>query len=172
MTPRDTFEREATAIYRVAFRHLGNREEAEDVTRRVFLDDARRGDSKVDEATRQRRLFDAVHHAIVDKWSGRGASSSMRPGWHVADPAMPTESSDQAERAMLTRVLQRLAPMERRVLELRLLQGRSLAETGEELGIGELPTKALQQTALRRAVEVARQDWGAQLAEPKILLKA
>jgi DNA-directed RNA polymerase specialized sigma24 family protein len=160
MTLRNAFDRDATAVYRLAFRHLGNREDAEDVTTRVLLGEARRSDPAVDEATRQRRLFDAVRAAIIDVWRRNGANSSIGLEWLLDDPAIPPDPSDQAARSMLTRVLQQLEPMERRVLELRLLQGRSLAEAEQELGTEELQTKALQQLALRRATEVARQGWG------------
>lgn len=149
----ETFEKYAAAIYRFAFRRLGNRESAQDVTAQVFLKAARALDPSFSEEARRAWLFRVARTAIVDHWRSYGELPAVPLEWYAEEPLRAMESDSKAV-ARVERILARLNPMQRRVLELRFLEGRSLIETAQELGTTEGNVKVLQHRALRRAAEL------------------
>jgi RNA polymerase sigma-70 factor (ECF subfamily) len=150
----EAYDKYAVAIYRFAFRRLGNRDDAEDVTSQVFLKAARGLDPSYDEAARRSWLYRAARTAIVDVWRSYGETSVIPLEWYVEEP--PTAPAAQPSDAPLRveRILGRLNANQRRVLELRFLEGRSLLETAKELGMTEANVKVIQHRALRRAAEL------------------
>lgn len=153
----DAFERYATVIYRFAYRRLGNRESAQDVTAQVFLKAARGLDPSFGDEARRAWLFRAARTAIVDLWRSYGECPVVPLDWYVEEPS-PAVNSDSAAVARVSRILVMLNPMQRRVLELRFLEGKSLLETAKELGITEGNVKVLQHRALRRAAELNAEE--------------
>ena len=149
----ETFEKYAAVIYRFAFRRLGNRESAQDVTAQVFLKAARGMDLSFSEEARRAWLFRAARTAIVDHWRSYGECPAVPLEWYAEEPLHAAEADSSAV-ARVERILARLNPMQRRVLELRFLEGRSLIETAQELGTTEGNVKVLQHRALRRAAEL------------------
>lgn len=147
------FEEYATPIYRFAYRRLGNRENAQDVTAQVFLKAARGMDPSFNEEARRAWLFRVARTAIADVWRTYGETSIIPLEWYVEEPIRAVESDADAP-AHLDRVLSQLNEKQRRVLELRFLEGRSLSETAQELGTTEGNVKVLQHRALRRAAEL------------------
>ena len=146
----DAFERYATLIYRFAYRRLGNRESAQDVTAQVFLRATRGLDPSFGDDARRAWLFRAARTAIVDIWRSYGQFPVVPLDWYAEEPTQAI-SSDSAAVNRVARILVVLNPMQRRVLELRFLEGRSLVETAQELGITEGNVKVLQHRALRQA---------------------
>ena len=151
-------------VYRVAYRRLGNRAEAEDVTQETFLRLWRQlgrfqGDHlgpylrTIALNLCRNRLRDAYRHPRVD------LLQDLR-----ADPGpTPEESIVTLERdAGLRAALAALEPDQRRVLELRLVEGRSAAEAGELLGRTPEAVRALQYRALvrLRAIVAAQGERG------------
>lgn len=153
----DAFERYATLIFRFAYRRLGNRESAEDVTAQVFLKAARGLDPSFGEEARRAWLFRVARTAIVDVWRSYGECPVVPLEWYAEEPSHAA-SSDSAAVARVSRILVMLNPMQRRVLELRFLEGKSLLETARELGITEGNVKVLQHRALRRAAELNAEE--------------
>lgn len=152
----EDFDRHAAAINRFAYQYLGNRADAEEVTRRVFLNAAPAPDVASGGVARQAHLFCVARSAIVDIWRSYGANSAIHGEWSMAEPSQlnSTPAGDAASK--VRSILERLEVLPRRVLELRLLEGRSLGETARQLGISEASTRALQHQALRQAAENAR----------------
>jgi RNA polymerase sigma-70 factor (ECF subfamily) len=149
----DTFEQYAAPIYRFAYRRLGNRESAQDVTAQVFLKAARGMDPSYNEEARRAWLFRAARTAIVDVWRSYGEYPVVPLEWYVEEPSHAARADSKAP-LQVERILAGLSPVQRRVLELRFLEGRSLAETAQELGTTEGNVKVLQHRALRRAAEL------------------
>jgi RNA polymerase sigma-70 factor (ECF subfamily) len=153
----DAFEQYATLIYRFAYRRLGNRESAQDVTAQVFLKAARGLDPSFGDEARRAWLFRAARTAIVDVWRSYGECPVVPLDWYADEPS-PTATSDSTAVVRVSRILVMLNPMQRRVLELRFLEGKSLLETADELGITEGNVKVLQHRALRRAAELNAEE--------------
>jgi RNA polymerase sigma-70 factor (ECF subfamily) len=149
----DAYEKYATAIYQFAYRRLGNREDAQDVTSQVFFKASRGLDPTYDEAARRSWLFRAARTAIVDIWRSYGGCPVVPLEWYSEDK-MPTRTVESNAPERVARLLAKLNPTQRRVLELRFLESRSLAETAKELGLTEGNVKVIQHRALRRAAEL------------------
>ena len=148
----DAFERYATPIYRFAYHRLGNRESAQDVTAQVFYKAARGLDPSFGDEARRAWLFRAARTAIVDVWRSYGECPVVPLDWYADEPSQAAPSDSTAV-ARVSRILTMLNPTQRRVLELRFLEGKSVLETAHELGITEGNVKVLQHLALRRAAE-------------------
>jgi RNA polymerase sigma-70 factor (ECF subfamily) len=149
----DAYEKYAVQIYRFAYRRLGNRDDAQDVTAQVFFKATRSFDPSFDEDARRAWLYRAARTAIVDVWRSYGEIPAVPLDWYTEE-ATPSErgTGDAADR--VERVLAQLNPVQRKVLELRFLGGRSLQETARELGMTEGNVKVIQHRALRRAAEL------------------
>lgn len=158
----EAFDRYADSIYRFAYRRLGNREDAQDVTAQVFLKAARALDPSFSEAERRAWLFRAARTAIVDVWRAYGDVPVISIEWYDADwPEPEPRRPDRGDREAIARVQRLLAclkPVQRQVLELRFLRGFTLAETARELGISESNAKIIQHRAVRRAAQSQRDD--------------
>ncbi|HVC35520.1 MAG TPA: RNA polymerase sigma factor [Chloroflexota bacterium] len=149
----EAFEQYATPIYRFAYRRLGNHESAQDVTAQVFLKAARGLDPSFGDEARRAWLFRVARTAIVDVWRSYGECPVVPLEWYAEEPTRAV-LADAAAPAQVERVLAQLNPVQRKVLELRFLEGRSLIETAQELGTTEGNVKVIQHRALRRAAEL------------------
>jgi RNA polymerase sigma-70 factor, ECF subfamily len=152
-------------IYKFAFYKVGNREDAEDITSQVFIKAAQSLDVEQEEATRLAWLYQVARTTITDHWRGfyKSPSSSLEQLEEVSPlhlaaealrPGMVEEEDCGLAQARVAAVLRRLPDNYRRVLELRFLQGCSLKETAEAMGITEGNAKVLQHRALHKAVQV------------------
>ena len=139
-------------VYRVAYGRLGNRAEAEDVTQETFLRLWRQiGRFEGDQLGPylrtialnlcRNRLRDAFRHPQADLLEDLSAD----PG-----PSPEERLLDHERQEQLRSALGRLEPDQRRVLELRLIEGRSAAEAALALGRTPEAVRALQYRALIR----------------------
>ncbi|MGH2461260.1 MAG: RNA polymerase sigma factor [Chloroflexota bacterium] len=156
----DAVSRHGPAVYRLAFRNLGNRVDAERVTERVFRDAATMLNSTEDDEARRAYLLAAACSAIVDVWRAYSAGPSARPDWPLEVMAGGDEPPDHRGAPGLSRILGRLDPIQRQVLVLRLIEGRSVAETGQALGVSEADVQRLQRQSLRRATNAEPERHG------------
>lgn len=147
------FDAYAVSIYQFAYRRLGNRQDAEDITAQVFYKAARGLDPAYSEPERRSWLYRAARTAIADVWRSYGGTKVVALEWYVAAPETTTRPNDDADRRV-ERILAELTPIQRRVLELRFLEGRTSRETANELGLTETNVKVIQHRALRRAAEL------------------
>ena len=133
-------------------RRTANRAEAEDVTSEVFR-----------RALENLRGYEWVGTPFV-AWLFRIAANTLAHRWEKAGresgdpPPDVAEPDEQLERrAMLFQLVERLPEVQRRVIELRYVEEKSLQEVAQELGKTEGAVKQLQ----RRALENLRTGWEA-----------
>jgi RNA polymerase sigma-70 factor (ECF subfamily) len=153
------YRRYVSEIYGYALNNLGDSQDAEDVTSETFervVDhlSAYRGD-----ASFRTWLYAIARNQLRDHFRRNGRHPTVD-----ADPARlaapePAEDSGAAARPSWSRlgaeVMTALPENYRRVLELRILEERSVRETAAALGTTEGNVKVLHHRALRRASEIA-----------------
>jgi len=147
----DLYERHFNRVWAYVVRRTENRAEAEDVTSEVF-----------------KRAFENLggyewRGTPFAAWLFRIAANAMahrreKAGRESGDPLPEmTEPDAQLERrAMLFQLVERLPDVQRRVIELRYVEQKSLHEVSEELGRTEGAVKQLQ-----RRAQTLRADWEA-----------
>lgn len=148
----------STALYRYAFRLLGNREAAEDIVAETFYRFLRSiGAGGGPESHLKAYLYRVAHNLIVDRFRrNMPVELSLDPNsitLHSSsdDPAKKVEVSD--EQAEIRRYLWKLSPDQRQVIVLKFFEGLSNHEVAEVLGKPEGAVKSLQHrglNALRR----------------------
>ncbi len=155
-------------IYKFVYFKVGNREDAEDITSQVFIKAAHSLDVTQEEQTRLAWLYQVARTTITDHWRFyyRNPAASLEqmeeaaPLHLAAEPLRPGATGEEEVNPATARVaaiLAKLSPNYRRVLELRFLQGCSLKETAQAMGITEGNAKVLQHRALHKAVTLGAQ---------------
>ncbi len=159
---RAFYQENVTLIYRFVLSHVGNREEAEDLTSQVFLKAVRGMNPERGPYSRRKWLYQVACTTIADYWRDyyRRRTCSLEEllatGWD--DPAAEESAvdslvgSDPAER--VKRLMQALPAHYRDVLTCRFLLDLSISETATRLGLTEANVKVLQFRALKRAAVV------------------
>jgi RNA polymerase sigma-70 factor (ECF subfamily) len=148
------FDCYAPVIYRYALQHLGNRADAEDVTTRVFLRVAQAGPQTLDEASWRVLLFRTAREAITDAWRRQCRTGMLPPGWLGEEDEHDETAFVGITAERISSCFDQLDPTLRRVLQLRLLEGHSLADTAEALGMSEFKVQLLQHEVLRLAATI------------------
>ena len=146
------------AVHRFAAARTGNRPDAEDVTAQVFLRALPRLRADAAEGETRAYLFAAARSVLAEHWAARygPAAEPLDEGRAAGgtDPAVANAAADpggdRGERRVHA-ILSRLPETYRRVLELRFLEGCSVGETAERLGVSVANAKVIQFRALRRA---------------------
>lgn len=154
------YRRHCEPIYRYALARTGTRQHAEDLTAEVFsrvvaslpgFDPARGGF--------RAWLYGIARNVCADFWRRHAETVELPLDDLLSDPAdarSEPETEDGRLREWALSLLGALPPKYGRVLELRILEGRSVADTAETMGITGNYVKVLQHRALRRAAELAR----------------
>jgi RNA polymerase sigma factor (sigma-70 family) len=102
-------------------------------------------------------LYRVAHNATADYWRAFYrlpvvGVDHVAPGWEPADESgRPQPEPDERAGIRVQALLRRLPDHYRRVLELRLLERKTVAETAVALGISNGNARVLQYRALRRA---------------------
>jgi RNA polymerase sigma-70 factor (ECF subfamily) len=150
----ELYDRHFHRVYAYAIRRVGNRAAAEDITSEVFhraLANLKmyewRGKAFV------AWLFRIAANEIADHWQAQARNS----GVPLADSLQNAEDENDPEmerRAMLFQLVERLPSDQRRVIEMRFGEDKSIHEVGEAIGKSEGAVKQLQ----RRAIENLRAE--------------
>jgi RNA polymerase sigma-70 factor (ECF subfamily) len=152
------FAKYVDPIHRFIYSRVGNREDAEDLTSEVFLKATRLLDRERPEASVATWLFTVARTVLADHWRRyyRGGASIEFDETRLGDIPDRPQSSEPSEASvkMVERVLGALSDRYRRVLELRFLQGYSIQETAQEMGLTPENVKVIQHRALAKAVQV------------------
>jgi RNA polymerase sigma-70 factor (ECF subfamily) len=152
------FAKYVDPIHRFIYSRVGNREDAEDLTSEVFLKATRLLDRERSEASVATWLFTVARTVLADHWRRyyRGGASVELDETRLGDiPDKPrTSEPSEASAQLVAQVLGGLSDRYRRVLELRFLQGYSIQETANEMGLTPENVKVIQHRALAKAVHV------------------
>jgi RNA polymerase sigma-70 factor (ECF subfamily) len=139
----DLYDRYFHRVWAYVVRRAANRAEAEDVTSEVF-----------------RRALESLGHyewrgVPFAAWLLRIAANLLANRWEKTSresPDVPPEvaepDADLERRVLLFQLVGRLPEAQRRVIELRYIEDRSLIEVAEALGKTEGAVKQLQRRAL------------------------
>jgi len=139
----DLYDRYFHRVWAYVVRRAANRAEAEDVTSEVF----RRALESLDKYEWRGIPFAA--------WLLRIAANTMASRWEKTSrespdppPELADADTDLERRILLFQLVGRLPEIQRRVIELRYIEERSLLEVAEALGKTEGAVKQLQRRAL------------------------
>ena len=164
---QEVYDRSVEQIYKFVYFKVGNREDAEDIVSQVFMKAANSLDVTQEEHVRLAWLYQVARTTITDHWRSyyKGPVTSLEemeeksPVHFAASPILLNGDVQELEPAIakVKAVLQTLPENYRRVLELRFLQGCSLKETAEALGITEGNAKVIQHRALLKAAKTGAQ---------------
>ena len=141
----DLYERHFHRVYAYVCRRAGNRDMAEDVTSEVFehaLANLPRYEWRgIPFAAWLLRI---ASHALADRWRQDGRDS------HDPPPEVPdTREVEQIERrAILFQLIERLPAAQRRVIEMRFVEEKSIRDIAAALDRSEGAVKQLQLRAL------------------------
>jgi len=141
----DLYDRYVHRVYGFVSRRVGNRAEAEDITSAVF-------EQALASLTRfewrgvpfAAWLIRIAANALADHWR-RAAREAGDPAPEVPDVA---EMAAIERRAMLFQLVERLPDLQRRVIELRFGEEKSIRDIAAALGRSEGAVKQLQLRAL------------------------
>lgn len=141
----DLYDRHFHRVWAYLLRRTANRAEAEDLTSEVF----RRALENLRGYQWRGKPFAAwllriAANALAHRWEKAGRESCDPPA------EAPDPDTDLEQRAMLFQAVERLPDVQRRVIELRYVEDRSLLEVAEALGKTEGAVKQLQKRALER----------------------
>jgi RNA polymerase sigma-70 factor (ECF subfamily) len=145
------------AVYRLIFRQVGNRPDAEDLTEEVFLAVLHRLRLPAPVRSVRAYLAATVRTVIAEHWrSHYAAPPTLAFVEELGTPAFERAESDAANQAL--RVLAVLPDRFRQILELRFLRGLSVRQAAEAMGVTPGNARVLQHRALRRAAEVVQEQ--------------
>lgn len=140
----ELYERNVHRVYAFSLRRTGNRADAEDVTSEVFHKALENFDAYEWRGVPFAAwLFRIAAHAVADR---RRESTWAAPG--VYPPDLRADDPALERQVVLYQLVDRLAPGQRRVIELRFGEGCSIQEAAERLGRSEGAVKQLQRRAL------------------------
>lgn len=155
------YESHVARIYGFVFSHVGNREDAEDVTSQVFVKAYKNVDRFEGRGSLENWLFQIARMAVADFWRDhyRRPAVPLAENWDAEAPRSVEELDTVGRAERVKRLLANLPANYREVLEQRFLLRSTIGETARALGITEANTRVLQFRALRRAADLAR-EWG------------
>jgi RNA polymerase sigma-70 factor, ECF subfamily len=139
------YEANFRRVYAYVARRVGSREEAEDLTAEVFHQAlAGLGRFEWQGTPFVAWLLGIASHLLAHRWRRATTQPEI-----LSDDLELAAVNDQAERqALFAQLLDRLPPDQRRVLEGRFFEQRSIRELARELGRSEGAVKQLQFRAL------------------------
>jgi len=145
------YDRYSRLVYGLAFKILGNSEEAEDITQEVFLTLWRRDAYNPSRGSLSSFLTTMTRSRSIDKLRSRGTKLRFIQRWQgmVKNEAVitPLEQASMGERSQLVRnALSQLPESERLILEIAYYEGLSQSEIAKRLNIplGTVKTRSRQ----------------------------
>jgi RNA polymerase sigma-70 factor, ECF subfamily len=149
-------------IYNLIYRTVQNRAEAQDLTQEVFL-------RAVRSLERYEDRGDAMHGLLVtvalnllrDRWRRRrpiAADVDALPYLATREPGPEQLALDDLDDAAIQLALTRLPDEQQRVIQLRVIEGRSSQEVAELLGRNAAAVRQIQRRALLALREALRTE--------------
>lgn len=145
------YDRYSRLVYGLAFKILGNSEEAEDVTQDVFLTLWRQNAYNPGRGSLSSFLTTMTRSRSIDKLRARGTKLRFLQRWQglvrSESTASPLETASMQERSELVReAMTQLSDSERQVLEIAYYEGLSQSEIAErlQLPLGTVKSRSRQ----------------------------
>jgi RNA polymerase sigma-70 factor, ECF subfamily len=158
----ELYEGNFERVYAFVARRVRNRDDAEDVTAEVFRD-ALASIAKFEwrGAPFAAWLYRIASNAIADRWQRAAKEQGTALAADPPDDSARTNPEEIERHARLFRLVEKLPAGQRRVIEMRFAEGKSIAEIARELGrtggaVKQLQFRGLQ--ALRATVRSARRN--------------
>lgn len=151
------YQRYVGEVYGFAYNQLGRVQDAEDATSETFLRLVGALDAFDGRSSLRTWLYAIARNAVRDHWrrqQRRPQTVDLDEARLAPEPPEPAAANRRAT-ALGNAVMERLPERYRQVLSLRILEGRSVRETAQELGLSEGNVKVLQHRALHRAARIA-----------------
>ena len=154
------YEENLVSVYRFVYKHLRNREDAEDVTSQIFLKALRYLDPEHNTQSTRSWLFKIAHTTIADYWRThyRASISSLdtllEVGWEEPVDEVILGTNELAAEQVYT-LLEALPERYQEVLRCRFLFNLSIRETAATMRVSEANVKVLQFRALKYASKQA-----------------
>jgi RNA polymerase sigma-70 factor (ECF subfamily) len=161
-SPTEIALEELERIYAFAYRRVGNRADAEDLTQQVALKAVPRLRAGASTASIRAYLFATARTELARFWATRFGLpvEELHEHLHAGAGTWEEESHDAFEEtdamAAVARILDQLPTSYARLLELRFLRGYSTKEIARELGSTVGGVRIMQLRALRAAARVSR----------------
>jgi RNA polymerase sigma factor (sigma-70 family) len=140
----------AEVVYRLVYRQVGNRPDAEDLTEEVFLAALPRLRLPAPSRSVRAYLAATVRTVVADHWRRHYAAPPTTAIDDGVAASGPEPTGDEARGRALS-VLSRLPERFRRILELRFLHGLSVRQAAAEMGVTAGNARVIQHRALRLA---------------------
>ena len=146
----ELYEEHFERVYAFVARRLRNRDDAEDVTSEVFRDAlANIGKFEYRGAPFASWLYRIASNAIADRWQRAAKEQGTALADDPADDSAHADPEQAEHRARLFRMVATLPDDQRRVIEMRFAEGRSIAEIAQEIGRTDGAVKQLQFRAIQ-----------------------
>ena len=150
------YREQLVLIYRIVYRKVGNRQDAEDLTSSILLKAVRLLNREAGTERMGHWLMRVVRTTLIDYWRNHARVSSIslkalqEVGWEGPAERDPFGVDDRStERAQ--DLLQALTERERAILTCRFLLGLSTRDTAMQLGLTEGNVKTVRHRALKHA---------------------
>lgn len=148
------YDDNVTWVYRLLYARLGNRADAEDLTSEVFLAALRPLRLSASVAEVRSYLRATARTVLAAHWRATMGREITVIEDDVTTAEFEVDSGTDTAPQRVEEVLAQLPPQYRRVLELRFLQGRSVRESANDMGVSVANAKVLQHRALRLAAQI------------------
>jgi RNA polymerase sigma-70 factor (ECF subfamily) len=150
----ELYEENFERVYAFVARRLRNRDDAEDVTSEVFRD-ALANIAKFEwrGAPFAAWLYRIAANAIADRWQHAAKEQGTQLAGDPPDDSAHAYPEQVERRARLFRQVAELPAEQRRVIEMRFAEGRSIREIAHEIRRSEGAVKQLQFRALKSLKE-------------------
>ncbi|MGV0779621.1 RNA polymerase sigma factor [Mycolicibacterium sp. XJ775] len=148
------YDDNVTWVYRLLYARLGSRADAEDLTSEVFLAALRPLRLSASVAEVRSYLRTTARTVLAAHWRATMGREITAIEDDIAAAERESDSGTSTAPQRVAEVLAQLPPQYRRVLELRFLQGCSVRESANDMGVSVANAKVLQHRALRLAAQI------------------
>lgn len=144
-------------LYRFIYYKVQNREEAEDITQETYvkaISYIKKGNTKIDKFSGFLKTVSL--NVIRDKWRKKQRQGSVVNFEDISpeETALEDSTEESAQRELIKSALNELKEDQRKVVELRILKGYSVAETARIMNKNESTVRVLQYRALKHLAAV------------------
>lgn len=152
------YRRYVEAIYRFVLAQVRDVQDAEDLTSETFARMLRSLSGFRGEASFKNWLYQIARNAVRNHRRAAGYRRTVPLSPRLAEEPLQEPVADNADQSRVIELLRPLPPRYRQVLELRFLDGHSIEETAQRMGVTVGNAKVLQHRALRKAASIAEES--------------